>query len=518
MTQDNATADVDWLIFSLSAALLALVVLPVILFPDASLNFINQVFSLLTTELGVIYVALTTAIIALLLTIAIGPWGHIRLGRIEARYSKFSWISMLFCCGIGGSVIYWGATEWVFYYTAPPFGAEPESNAAILWAATYGMFHWGPGGWALYCLPTVAICCTYYLKQIPSLRLSAACEPVIGQSMNRIPGRVIDLLFIVGLISSAATGLGFGTSVAASALTRLINIEDGFETQLAIISIMTLVIAVSVYRGLDSGIKNLSNLNSVLALSLVAFVFLAGPTRFILEMGVASVGHLASHFVSMLTWTDPLGEGKFVESWTVFYWAWWLALGPFVGMFVCKISEGRTLRELIVGMLVWGSAGCALFFLILGNYALHTELHGIHQVVSETTTASPSAALASLIERLPAGLFWLGFLAVIGIIFTATTYDSASYTLAAGASRKLAPGEHPARWHRVFWAAALGILPASLLYLGGLKALQTASVVASLPLLVVYGLLYASIIKTLRHWKPSSQEGKVLVASAQGAE
>jgi BCCT family betaine/carnitine transporter len=336
--------------------------------------------------------------------------------------------------------------------------------------------------------------------------------------MNRIPGRVIDLLFIVGLISSAATGLGFGTSVAASALTRLINIEDGFETQLAIISIMTLVIAVSVYRGLDSGIKNLSNLNSVLALSLVAFVFLAGPTRFILEMGVASVGHLASHFVSMLTWTDPLGEGKFVESWTVFYWAWWLALGPFVGMFVCKISEGRTLRELIVGMLVWGSAGCALFFLILGNYALHTELHGIHQVVSETTTASPSAALASLIERLPAGLFWLGFLAVIGIIFTATTYDSASYTLAAGASRKLAPGEHPARWHRVFWAAALGILPASLLYLGGLKALQTASVVASLPLLVVYGLLYASIIKTLKHWKPSNHEGKVLVASAQGAE
>jgi len=223
-------------------------------------------------------------------------------------------------------------------------------------------------------------------------------------------------------------------------------------------------------------------------------------------MSVASIGNLAQNFLTMLTWTDPLAEGKFVESWTVFYWAWWLALGPFVGMFVCKISEGRTLRELIVGMLVWGSTGCALFYLVLGNYALHAELEGIHGVVNEANTVSPSAALASLIERLPAGGFWLAFLAVIGIIFTATTYDSASYTLAAGASRRLDPGQHPARWHRVFWAAALGILPACLLYIGGLKALQTASVVASLPLLVVYAMLYAAIIKTLKQWQATETQ------------
>ena len=490
--------EVDWLIFGLSATLLALVVLPVVLFPETSQSAINAIFKVLTTQFGVLYVTLTTAIIVLLLYIAISPWGNIRLGRIEARYSQFSWISMLFCCGIGGSVIYWGATEWVYYYTSPPFGALAKSDAATLWAQTYGMFHWGPGGWALYCLPTVAICCTYYLKKIPSLRLSAACEPIIGKQSNGLGGRIIDLLFIVGLISSAATGLGFGTSVAASALTRLMSIPDNFITQLTIITVMTLVIAGSVYRGLDGGIKTLSNINSVLALLLIAYVLIAGPTRFILEMSVASLGHLAQNFVTMLTWTDPFEKSNFVESWTVFYWAWWLALGPFVGMFVCKISEGRTLRELIVGMLCWGSAGCALFFLILGNYALNTELTGLHGVVNETLNASPSAALATLIERLPAGGFWLAFLAIIGIIFTATTYDSASYTLAAGATVKLEPGEHPARWHRVFWAIALGILPASLLYLGGLKALQTASVIASLPLLVVYGILFAAIIRTLR--------------------
>ena len=146
---NNNQPEVDWLIFGLSATLLALVVLPVVLFPEASQGAINTIFKLLTTEFGVLYVTLTTAIIALLLYIAISPWGNIRLGRIEARYSQFSWISMLFCCGIGGSVIYWGATEWVFYYTSPPFGEVAKSDAATLWAQTYGMFHWGPGGWAL---------------------------------------------------------------------------------------------------------------------------------------------------------------------------------------------------------------------------------------------------------------------------------------------------------------------------------------------------------------------------------
>ncbi|MGB1190372.1 MAG: BCCT family transporter, partial [Pseudomonadales bacterium] len=315
----------DWLIFGLSAGLLALVILPVVLLPEDSQSVINATFTLITQELGVIYIALTAAIIGLLLYIALCPWGNIRLGRETARYSKFSWISMLFCCGIGGSVIYWGATEWVFYYTSPPFEAVARSNTATVWAASYGMFHWGPGGWALYCLPTLAICCTYYLKGIPSLRLSTACEPVIGNQANKIPGRVIDLLFIVGLISSAATGLGFGTSVAASALTRLIDIEDNFSTQLGIISVMTVLIAFSVYRGLDEGIKTLSNINSILALTLVAFVFVVGPTQFIAEMSVTAVGNLVQNFFTMLTSTDALTDGDFVESWTVFYWAWWLA-------------------------------------------------------------------------------------------------------------------------------------------------------------------------------------------------
>jgi BCCT family betaine/carnitine transporter len=219
-------------------------------------------------------------------------------------------------------------------------------------------------------------------------------------------------------------------------------------------------------------------------------------------MGVTSIGHMFQNFIKMATWTDPLRNAQFVETWTIFYWAWWVALGPFVGMFVTKISRGRTLREVVFGMLGYGSVGCALFFIVLGNYALNLELSGAYPVAEQALGESPSTAIAAILEMLPLGKFWLVFIAIVGIIFTATTYDSASYTLSAGATRYLKADEHPIRAHRVYWAIALGFLPAVLLFLGGLTALQTASVVASVPLLLVYILLVGSIIKTLRTLNP----------------
>jgi len=203
----------------------------------------------------------------------------------------------------------------------------------------------------------------------------------------------------------------------------------------------------------------------------------------------------------MLTWTDPLGWSSFVEDWTVFYLAWWIALGPFVGMFVCKISEGRTIRQVVFGMLGWGSLGCALFFMVLGNYALHLELEGLYPVVDQVMELGPATTFAGMIQLLPFGSFWLFYISVVGLIFMATTYDSASYTLAAGSTRALPEGEHPQRWHRVFWACILGVLPVCLLFVGGLKGLQTASIVASIPLLLVYLLLGVSTMRMLKGLK-----------------
>ncbi len=497
MQKEPPSPSLDRFIFFTSGAVLFSVVLPIILFPENSTRVINQMFTYITTELGVLYILAAIGTLTVLMVVGIGPLGKIKLGQNQPTYSRFSWIAMLFCCGIGASVIYWGAAEWVFYYESPPFGVEARTDEAVLWASAYGIYHWGPIGWALYCLPTIAISCSYYVKQRPSLKLSDACEPAIGRWSGRWPGRVIDILFIIGLLGTASTGLAFGTSIVSSAVTRLTGLEDGFFMQLVIVFLVTLTIAYSVYRGLDDGIKVLSIVNAVMALILITFVLLAGPTRFILEMGIVSVGHILQNLIKMTTWTDPLQRAAFVESWTVFYWAWWIALGPFVGMFVCKISEGRTVREVIFGMLGWGSLGCALFFIVLGNYGYFLETAGVLPVIQETIDVSPSASIASIMATLPMGTFWLIFLAIIGLISSATTYDSASYTLAAGATKNLTERAHPKRWHRVFWAVSLGLLPACLLYLGEIRVLQTASVVASLPILGIYVLMSISIFKTL---------------------
>ena len=493
--------NVDWVLFGFGTLLLSLVVAMIVIFPDFSATSIDRLYQNVTTQFGVLYVFIAITLLIFLLSVAISKHGNVVLGNTnKLAYSHFSWAAMLFCAGIGASLIYWGATEWTFYYVDPPFGLEPESQEAITWAVSYGIFHWGPIGWAFYCLPALALACTYHVKRIPSLRLSAACEPVLKTQVNKWPGRVVDLLFIVGVIATAATGLGFGTSLVASATTELTGVRDGIELQSLIIFMATALIGLSVYRGLDRGIKLLSNINAALALLLITFVLLAGPTKFILEMGLVSVGNVVQNFFTMLFWTDPLEGADFVESWTIFYWAWWLAMGPFIGMFVCKISEGRTIRALIFGMLGWGSFGCALFFIVLGNYALYLELEGLYPVISQAIDISPSSAIAGIIALLPFGKFWLIYIALIGLIFMATTYDSASYTIAAGATRSLQEHQHPAKWHRVFWAITLGALPASLLFVGGLRELQTASLVASLPLLGVYVILGISVIRMLKEF------------------
>jgi len=490
---------IDWFIFFGGCGVLLAAILPIVFMPEQSAEWVNRSFEWITQGFGIVYIFTAIFATVFLLWIALGRYGTIVFGAgSRPEYGRFAWASMLFCTGIGGSLIYWGGAEWVYYYVDPPFGIAARSDEAIYWAASYGLFHWGPVGWAIYCLPAVALGCSYHIEGQPSLRLSSACRKVLGKQTDRWGGRSIDLIFVVGLLGTAATGLGLGTSIVSSALSRLTGYGNGMGMQLGIVVVATVLIALSVHQGLDRGIKRLSLVNAALALGFIGFIFLAGPTRFILEMGVYSIGHVVQNFVPMLTWSDPLAKSQFIEKWTVFYWAWWLALGPFVGMFVCKISRGRTVREVIFGMLGWGSLGCSLFFIVLGNYTLFLELNGHFSFVEKVTQDGPSEAIVGAISLLPGGLFWLAYVAVIGLIFIATTYDSAAYTLSAGATRRLAEGEHPTRRHRVFWAFGLGALPLTLLWLGGLRALQTASVLASAPLLVVYGLLAVSTIRMLR--------------------
>jgi BCCT family betaine/carnitine transporter len=207
---------------------------------------------------------------------------------------------------------------------------------------------------------------------------------------------------------------------------------------------------------------------------------------------------MVQNFVRMNTWTDAFTDSGFVESWTVFYWAWWIAYAPFVGLFVTRISRGRTLRQVIFGMIGYGTLGAGLFYMVFGNFGLSLELSGAVDVTRIMTEQNGSKAIVAILDQLPAAWLVIVIYALIALVFSATTYDSASYILASVATRRLPAGEDPDRWHRVFWALALAILPLTLMFIGGLKVVQSATLIVSLPLIAVGGLMSVSLVKQLK--------------------
>jgi len=303
---------------------------------------------------------------------------------------------------------------------------------------------------------------------------------------------------MIGLLGGAGTSLGFSTPMIAACVARVTGLEADFTMELAIVGLSVVIFATSVWLGLKKGIKRLSDLNMWLAFTLLAFVLVAGPTVFLLKTSVNSLGVLAQNFIRMNTWSDAFTNSGFVENWTVFYWAWWIAYAPFVGLFVTRISRGRTLRQVIFGMIGYGTLGGGLFYMIIGNYGLSLELSGAMDVTGMINSQGGSMAIVSILDQLPAAGIVVSIFALIALVFSATTYDSASYILASAATRYLPAGEDPDRWHRVFWALALAVLPLTLMFIGGLKVIQSATLIVSLPLIFIGGLMSVSLVKQLK--------------------
>jgi BCCT family betaine/carnitine transporter len=266
-----------------------------------------------------------------------------------------------------------------------------------------------------------------------------------------------------------------------------------------VIVIWTAIFGTTVYLGMEKGIKRLADANVYLGFFLLAFVLVFGPTVFILDTFTNSLGLLATNFLRMSFYTDPVGQSGFPQTWTVFYWAWWIAYAPFMGLFVARISRGRTIREVVGANLVWGSVGCWLFFATFGNTAFHDQLTGTVSVISIMNEASPQAAIVAVVKALPMGTFVLVLFVAMCFIYSATTLQASAYTIASVASKEMVAGEsEPLRWNRLFWALALGGMAVALMYLGGLKPLQTASLIVALPLMFVIALSVWSLLRWLK--------------------
>jgi transporter, betaine/carnitine/choline family len=458
--------------------------------------------------LGWYYSLIVAGFVGFALLVAFGPYGNITLGPDDEppSYSLVSWFAMLFAAGMGIGLVFWGVAEPLNHYASPPPGTPAGTSDAMKAqeAMTTSFLHWGLSAWAVYIVVGLAIAYTVHRKG-RKVSLRWALEPLFGRRVRGWFGDVVDVFAIVGTLFGVAASLGFGASQFSSGLDYLGILKSNIWVLLAVIAIITALATCSVLSGLDRGIKWLSNANLVLAAVLALAVLLLGQPLFVLREFVQTIGDYLSNFVHLSFRTLPFqGEAgeSWLGSWTTYYWGWWISWSPFVGIFIARISKGRTVREFVAGVLAVPTLVTFLWFSIMGGTALWQQLHGPGGLVSPDNKVDNVNALFQVLEHIPASsVLIVGFLILL-VIFFVTSADSAAFVVDMVAT---GGEQNPPVLTRVMWAVLGGGIAAVLLWGGavsggedltaGLGALQTMTIIAAAPFSVV---MVLACLATLR--------------------
>ncbi len=435
------------------------------------------------------------------LAIAFSKYGNIRLGGRDSKpeFKKMSWFAMLFSAGMGIGILFWSVGEPILHYVSPPSGAG-ESIESAQRSMQFTFLHWGLHAWGIYALVGMSLAFFTFNKKLP-LTISSVFYPLIGEKVHGKYGKIINVLAVVATLFGLATSLGMGVQQVSAGLNHLTGIEDTVNLQVILIGIITLAATGSVVAGLSHGVKRLSQLNIIIGAFFLLFMLIVGPSLFIFSSFVQNTGAYLQNFFELSFWTETYTQSDWQKSWTVFYWAWWISWSPFVGMFIARISRGRTLREFILGVLIVPTILTFLWLSAFGGSALFLELNGL----ADITTAVQSNVATSLYELL--SNFPIGsFTSIVGIVlvtsFFVTSSDSGSLvvdSLTAGGKLDAPVAQ------RIFWALTEGGVAAVLLLGGGLGALQTAAITTGLPFAIILIIMTYSLTKGL------SQEHYMLV-------
>lgn len=488
-------------IFFVSAGLMVLILIVLLLYPGQT----NAVFTLsrswVVTNLGWFFILGVSLWLAFLLVVAFSKFGNIRLGNDDDRptYSNLSWFTMLFAGGIGTVLMFWGVAEPISHFSNPPIdGVEPYSVEAAQDAMSFSLYHLGLHTWTIFALPGLAMAYFIYRYKLP-VRVSSVFYPFLKDRIYGPIGKTIDIFAILGTLFGLAVSIGLGTSQINAGLTELVGLPDTVLPKVVIIALLTSVAVGSIVAGLDNGVKRLSNINIGMAVGLLMFVFLFGSTVFLARQIIETIGLYAQSIVPLSFWNDAMApytddEGwGWQGGWTVFYWAWTVTWSPFMGIFVARISKGRTIREFILAVLFAPSAFTLIWFSVFGWSALEIDgIGGDGGAISAAVAESIPLAMFEFFENFPATTLVQGFAIVIVAIFFATSSDSASLVV-----DMLCTGDGdagPVR-QRVFWGVSEGVLAALLIVLAGetgLEALQQVITVVGLPIFIlVFAMAFA---------------------------
>lgn len=464
----------------------------------------GEVFSFLqgfiTDKFGWFFIILVNLALVMCLYLAMSRYGDIRLGHQteKPQYSLLSWTGMLFSAGIGIGLVYWGTAEPLYHYMAPPLG-EAETVESAKQAMNISFMHWGLHAWALYTVVALSLAYFHFRRGLP-LSIRSTLYPILGKKIYGPWGHTVDILAVFGTMFGVVTSLGLGVMQINSGLESLFAIPNSLEVQFALIAFITALAAMSVMMGLDKGIKRLSDINIGLTGILLGFMVILGPTLFIFDSFVENIGNYLSVIVPLGFWSESYSGTDWQSSWTIFYWAWWVSWSPFVGVFIARISRGRTIREFVLGVLLIPMTILFFWFTTFGGVAVHMELAAlIDPLIAspglvEAVQADSGSAIFKLIEYYPLAKPITLLIVVMIMLWFVTSSDSASFVidmLTAGGDT------NPPKIQRLFWATTEGLIAAILLAAGGLAALQAAAIVAGFPFAIVILVMMYALLRGL---------------------
>jgi choline/glycine/proline betaine transport protein len=456
----------------------------------------------IVTHFGWFYILAVSVFLFFALWLLVSRHGAIRLGDDddEPEFSYPTWFSMLFSAGMGIGLLFYGVAEPVLHFAEPRVGTvEANTVEAAKEAISTAYFHWGLHAWAVYVIVALGLAYFGYRHGLP-LTIRSTLYPLLGRRIHGPLGDAVDIMAVFGTLFGVATSLGLGVLQINAGLAYNGWLGISTANQLILIAVIIAATTVSVFTGLERGIRRLSEANVALGVLLLAFVFVAGPSVFLLGAYVESVGHYLQTLLDASFRTTPYRGVEWQKAWTMFYWGWWISWAPFVGMFIARISRGRTIREFVAGVLLVPVAFTFFWFTVMGNTALHVELYGAGGMV-RAVQDNVSTALFVMLDGLP----WAGITSVLATLMVATFFvtsaDSGALVIDILCSRGRT--DAPA-WQRVFWALAIGAVAAVLLLAGGLAALQAAAIITALPFAVIMLAIVASVLKSLRAEAPTA--------------
>lgn len=483
------------IVFLVSLALTLIFILWGVLFTENLTKVTNTIYKGSIDYLGWVYLGATLFFVIFSIYLLFSKYGDIRLGKKTDTpdFKTGSWLAMLFGAGMGIGIVYWSVAEPITHYTNPPMGEAYTIEAANT-AMKYTFFHWGLHPWAIYTAIGLALAFFQYNRRLPAA-ISSAFQPILGDKINGPIGKTIDVLSIFATVFGIATSLGLGAMQVTAGMHDLFGVPNRLIVQLIVIAVATVLFITSINTGLEKGIQYLSNAAMILSFAIMVLILLVGPTLSIVKVFFNTTGMYLSDFLQMSLRLKPFGKGEWIASWTLFYWAWWIAWAPFVGMFIARVSKGRTVREFVIGVLIAPTIGTCLWMSIFGGSALSIVIDTGNHDLAKHIAENVSLSIFTFFEHLPLTslLSILGF-AVVAIYYI-TVADTATFVLGM-----LSEGGtlNPSNKIKVTWGIIQSAVAAVLLLAGGLNVLQTASIAAALPFAIILIVMCFSLHKGLK--------------------